>query len=528
MNAAPPRPGGLHWVLLTAAAAAIAVASWPAVRGMAYMWSNSPMYSYGWLVPAISGWLLWSQRERLAAAPIAPAPGPGLSVLAIWALMMFAGHVGGILLLQQLAIPVAIAGLVLVGAGRAALAASGAAIAYLLLGVPLWDGFTEPLHLKFQLLSAGLGIRMLHALGIPSYGSGVYIELPTMRIEVARACSGVNYLIAVLALGLPLAYLYLRTWWRRVLLIVMAMAIAALSNSLRVALICILVYYDLGAPLHGPAHVLHGLFVSGIGHVALFAGLWLLSRAPAERGAAATAPAMSPAGSPIAQRSWGLAAVAFAAAITWTTAASQRWYHPAPVPLAASLEQLPSQLGAWNADPFTDPRPPEWWLSVDHELRRRYQVGSTAVDVFIGYDEAQAQAREIVSYRAASLHQRASLTDVPVRGGAPLRVNVAREQVRDRTYVTLFWYEIDGRIETTPATAKLRTLWNGMRSRRTNGAVICLTAPLQGTNEAETIAALTALAGELHTALAACLPHRPPSLALAGQAAAVLRHRFDA
>ena len=50
-------------------------------------------------------------------------------------------------------------------------------------------------------------------------------------IEVARACSGVNYLVAVLALGLPLAYLYLRSWWRRVVLIVAALLIAALSTA---------------------------------------------------------------------------------------------------------------------------------------------------------------------------------------------------------------------------------------------------------------------------------------------------------
>ena len=106
---------------------------------------------------------------------------------------------------------------------------------------------------------------------------------------MARACSGVNYLIAVLALGLPLAYLYLRSWWRRAVLIAAALLIAAAANSLRVAMIGALVYYDLGAPLHGPAHVLHGLFVSAIGHVALFVGLWLLGSR--EQRAAADAPA---------------------------------------------------------------------------------------------------------------------------------------------------------------------------------------------------------------------------------------------
>ena len=44
---------------------------------------------------------------------------------------------------------------------------------------------------------------------------------------MARACSGVNYLVAVLALGLPLAYLYLRSSWRRAVLIASALLIAA-------------------------------------------------------------------------------------------------------------------------------------------------------------------------------------------------------------------------------------------------------------------------------------------------------------
>ena len=80
---------------------------------------------------------------------------PGLAVLALWAVLLVAGRVGGILLLEQIALVIAVAGLVLLFAGLAVFRASWAAIAYLLLGVPIWDGFTEPLHLRFQLLSAG-------------------------------------------------------------------------------------------------------------------------------------------------------------------------------------------------------------------------------------------------------------------------------------------------------------------------------------------------------------------------------------
>ena len=99
---------------------------------------------------------------------------------------------------------------------------------------------------------------MLQVVGIPAYREGLYLFLPNVTLEVARACSGVNYLVAILALGLPLGYLYLPTVWRRVLLLTMAIGVAAISNSLRVALIGVLSYLEIGSPLHGPGHVLHG------------------------------------------------------------------------------------------------------------------------------------------------------------------------------------------------------------------------------------------------------------------------------
>ena len=123
-------------------------------------------------------------------------------------------------------------------------------------------------------------MKILQLVGVPAYHEGVTLHLPTITLEVARACSGVNYLIAVLALGLPLGYLYLPSLPRRAILIVSAVIIAAVSNSLRVALIGMLAYWEIGSPLHGPFHVLHGLFVSGIGYVVLFAGLRMLTPRP--------------------------------------------------------------------------------------------------------------------------------------------------------------------------------------------------------------------------------------------------------
>ena len=48
-----------------------------------------------------------------------------------------------------------------------------------------------------------------------------------------------------------------------------------LANGLRVALISALAHWEFTSALHGPMHVLHGLFVAAVGYVVLFLGFGL-------------------------------------------------------------------------------------------------------------------------------------------------------------------------------------------------------------------------------------------------------------
>jgi EpsI family protein len=515
------------WVLVTAGLLAVHA---QAISGLFRLWDNSPMYSYGYLVPFVSLFLAWSQREALARITPKPAVLPGLALLAVWLVLLVGGRFAAVILAEQLALVVAVAAIVLLTRGWETLRTVWAAIAYLLLMVPLWDGFTEPLHPKFQNLSANIGVRMLDLVGIPAHREGTLIALPSLTLEVARACSGVNYLVAVLALGLPLGYLYLRSPWRRVVLILSALVIAAVSNSLRVALIGVLVYLDVGAPLHGPGHMLHGLFVSGIGHVTLFIGLSILMRGerrpkPAEATASTAAstgstptgdatrelsppPATPVATAPASRR---LVPALTLVVVFWATAGLTAWRQPAPVALTGALDRLPVTLGAWIADPYSTPATLTWWTGADEELRRTYRQGSRTVDVYVSYFRSQRQSREVVTYRSSDMHRAARAFDAPLDTTHSTRINVADESLDGEPKLTLFWYELDGVVESAPSAVKLRTLWNALGRGRTNGAVICLrTADPGAAGRDALLSQLGDLAGQVHRGLAASLPGRAP------------------
>lgn len=503
----PRRAGGRSVVLALAAIGAIVVHA-AAVAGLLELWDRSPMYSYGYVVPFVAAYLAWHSRAAVAAAPRQPAPVAGGIGLAAWAVLVVAGHAGGVQILQVVALIVGLVAALLLVEGWPRTRALWAPLAYLWLLVPVWDAFTEPMHQPFQQASAAMGVALLHVAGIPALRDGTFISLPNLQIEVARACSGVNYLVAVVALGLPLAYLRLTTFSRRFLLVASALTIAALANGLRVALIGLLAHYDVGTPLHGPFHVLHGLFVAGIGQVVLFSLVGVLARSERRQAVATAGTVAAPAPRGPVRLAPALALLFVVWAVAGVTAADR----PAPVPLAAGLDTLPAFLGPWAAE-SSAPSGLDWWPTADARLTRRYRTAAGEVaDVQIAYFSAQAQAHEVVSYRAGPLHRQATpLAAAEASSGPPIPVNLAYDSRDGELRALVFWYELDGVVETTPMAAKLRTLWHALGRRRTNGAAVMIAMPVATTADATRVATLAALAARIHAALGTTLPGRAPA-----------------
>jgi len=475
------------------------------------------MYSFGYIVPFVSAYLIWTRRRELAELPASPARWPGFAVLAVALVLLMAGRFAGIQVAEQFAFLAALVGVVLLVFGLPALRTTWVALAYLLLMVPFWDAFTEPLHLPFQQLSARLGVKMLHVIGVPAHNENVTLFLPNITLEVARACSGVNYVVAVLALGIPLGYLYLPNLWRRVVLILTAVAIAAVSNSLRVALIGVLAYWNIGSPLHGPFHVLHGLFVSGVGYVVLFAGLRVLT--PGGRTSTPTTAATIAVPTRPAWRSFRLVTVAlliglFVAAGGVLSAVDET---PA-VPLPRPLELLPARLGPWTSGLAPGPIG-NWYAGADDSLRRRYSGEGLEVDLSVEYFASQRQGKELVSHRGDVLHRAATPVRLSLSGGGTADVNATAFRSDGRDLLGIFWYEIDGRIVSGKYRAKWLTLWSGrivsgkyrakwltlwsaIVHRRSNGAVVVLLVDRERLRDGRDDERLQQLAVLVHEALA--------------------------
>lgn len=445
-------------------------------KALAGVWWNNSVYSHGFVVPFISAYIIWMERDRLKAIKPTPRYPAGLTVLSAGLFMLAAGTAASVMVVQELSIIVTLAGVTLTVLGWGFLRALSFPIAYLLLMLRFWEFIMNMLHYPFQNFSAFMGTKLLNLAGIPAYREAVYIELPNITLEVAQVCSGVNYLISVLALGIPLAYLTMKTLPRRIALVSFGILIAILANGLRVALIGTLAYYNLSGDLHGPFHALQALFVAIVGFMALFIGAWALSRWPVknagpepDRAQAARRPAVFSKG--------GVKNAAIASACVMLIAGSYvNLYRPSPVPLKKALGTFPYIIGKWKGFDAPHERNIFAGRGETEEIWRTYARDGRELNLYIGYYDRQEQGAELVNYKTAELDSGGEKLRISLGNGQAIEVKKRVSGAAGKSNVTVFWYDLNGRTVTDRYAAKAYTAYDALFKWRTNGAVIIISA----------------------------------------------------
>jgi EpsI family protein len=450
-------------------------------------WWGNDAFSHGFLIPLVSAYIAWRRRGRLCA--LGPVSGSVLGVLTVacGVLVLLAGRLASIVALQELSIVLSLSGLILAVAGFSALRLLWFPVAYLLFMIPFWDVVTERLHYPLQLQTATVGSHLIRLLGIPVSQETTLLHLPNATLEVARVCSGVNYLVSVVAVGMAVAYLWLSKNSRRAALVGAAVLIAVAANPVRVALIGVLAYHGLSADVHGPWHTLQGLFVASSGYLALGVGLWVLgprAGAPPRHFPQALAEGPAP-------RARALPAIlAGALLLAGGTADPAAWF-PASPPRSTAMDSLPMALGGWRGRGQTVPSELGSDNGLAMQVSRRYTAPSGGVVTLYvgGYGYCRtAGGTKYPTDRLDSLAVRRSL-DVPMAPG--LVVNWAVVRSSSVTTQVLYWYDIEGRPTTNRAFTKLYVLWARLLNRPRPRVVALFEAPVPDGEDLELAPALS-------------------------------------
>ena len=198
------------------------------------LWTD-PNYSHGMLIPFVSLYFI-KQRFAQLRKTQSITSNKGLLFILPALLLFVLGSVAGEQFSQRISFVILLYGLVLFLEGREIAKLLLFPIALFLFAIPLpyilYNAIAFPLKLIATKIAAG-AIRLF---GMPVFRDGNVIHLPHTTLEVVDACSGIRSLMTLITLAFLLASFQLRTFWKRAVLVLLALPLAVLANAGRVAL----------------------------------------------------------------------------------------------------------------------------------------------------------------------------------------------------------------------------------------------------------------------------------------------------
>lgn len=198
-------------------------------------WRVDENYSHGFLIPIISGYAIWNNRERIFSAKPAPRVFLGGALMLIAVLMLFVGIAGAELYITRISMILSLAALVVYFRGIEWLRLLAFPIGLSLFAIPVPSIVFNQIAFPMQLIASDYATRAIRLFGVPALREGNVIELAQMKLQVVEACSGIRSLMTLAALAVVYAYFTEKRWTRRIALVIAVIPIAIIANAARVA-----------------------------------------------------------------------------------------------------------------------------------------------------------------------------------------------------------------------------------------------------------------------------------------------------
>lgn len=388
---------------------------------MAAIWWTSSTFNHCLLILPLLGWLVWQRRAELA--DLTPQTSLlGLAIVGAGATGWLLGEAAAVALARHLGLVLMLQGSVVAVLGTTVARGLLFPLFYMFFLVPVGEEFVPAL----QLITADLSMILLNLSGLPAHIEGVFITTPSGYFEVAEACSGVMFLIAMVALGALMANLCFSTWPRRIGFMALCVAVPIIANGIR-AFGTIYIADSSGIGFaESFDHVVYGWFFFALVIAIVMAIGWrFIDR---ELDEPAFDPRQLQSGS-VAQDATsrigivsGLALIIALLPVAWSAAMAQSGEAPVPTDFAApSIEGWETMSQRSNT---------EWTATYDGAdaiVTARYRHRDhTPIDLAIGYFSDQDEGRELVGFGQGGLPAESAWSWVddsaPVEGGHAYRI----------------------------------------------------------------------------------------------------------
>lgn len=463
-----------------------------AYRNMFSSWMSDD-YNYGLFIPFAVAYLLWERRAAWRSAPSVRS-WAGLVPFCLGILLYWLGELGG----EYYSLFIA-SWLIAVGyywglTGWHRLRTIAFPVLFSIAMFPFPDFINHNLSLRLKLLSSHMGVKILQVCGFSAYREGNVIDLGFTRLQVVDACSGLRFLLPLIVLGILLAHFYRASWWKRAVIVLMAVPLSILTNAFRVAAVGFLYPHFGPRVAEGFLHDFSGwlIFMVSLG---LMVGVLLLLKRylpdPPVEAAASTgkeAPRIPDLAPPPRPRLASAQVAVMLLLLAATVGLSQGVDFREKVPIARPFSEFPSRIGEWEGVRIVMEKEFSDVLTFsDYAMIGFRNARGRRIDFYTAYYASQSKGKSIHTPDSCLpgdgwVFEDSGVVTYPAGDGRKnamraKRTVMTKNGVRELAY---YWFPQRGRILTDLYQLKLYAFWDAVTRRRTDGALVRLITPLYG------------------------------------------------
>jgi exosortase len=210
---------------------------WPLLSSLYTLWTGEDgYYTHGFLVPLISGYLVYRAWPKIKDTPLRPA----LWTLVLLIPILWIAYAARLAELRSV-LSIAFIASILIGiwftAGWKWALGLAAPTLYLLFALPIWSGFVNNYTNPLQTLSTKVAYNLLKLYGEPYLANNTDIMLGSFWLNVGVPCSGLKLVLAITAFTCFFVMIGGLKWWGNFLMFVAVIPLCLFINGLRIALI---------------------------------------------------------------------------------------------------------------------------------------------------------------------------------------------------------------------------------------------------------------------------------------------------
>jgi len=359
--------------------------------------------------------------------------------------------------------------------------------------IPLPPFINNILTFRLKIAASTLSVYMFRATGVSVFQEGNVIDIGISQLQVVDACSGLRYLMPLLLMALLMGYFYSKGFWRKTILVVVAIPISVVLNALRVYVTGLLYINGKSEFAESLFHDFTGWLIFMIAGVLLYMTSLILRRIggyqrfkgdqaedPGDHVTCLTRPVV-------------LTTIICIMFITSGWALREIPY-ASNFPQRSAFKLFPMKLGEWQgirnylAREIIDQLWADDYVSVVYTNSNN----GNAIYLFIPFYEYQGTRHTAHAPQACLLGSGFALLDqrerpVNLNNGNQINVmTMTLERGGDKVLGSYFFLQ-RGRVITNPWMNKFYLMWDAFTKRRTDGALVraeMILAPSQTIEEA--------------------------------------------